>query len=92
MYPDFLHGAPPAPTCAAFIKESRIRFVNANKADRKSGVRFGDRISCYPALDIAACADFIEEIRMKCADAKNLDRKSGEHGAPVLLDLHFFGV
>jgi hypothetical protein len=23
-YPDFLHGAPPTPACAAFIKESRM--------------------------------------------------------------------
>jgi hypothetical protein len=39
MYPDFLHGAPPAPACAAFIKESRMKFANASKVDRKSGVR-----------------------------------------------------
>jgi hypothetical protein len=25
-------------TCAAFIKESRMRFINANKLHRKSGV------------------------------------------------------
>jgi hypothetical protein len=41
MYPDFLHGAPPAPACAAFIKESRMKFANASKVDRKSGVRWG---------------------------------------------------
>jgi hypothetical protein len=28
MYPDFLHGAPPTPACAAFIKESRMKFDN----------------------------------------------------------------
>jgi hypothetical protein len=39
MYPDFLHGAPPIPACAAFIKESRMKFANAKKLDRKSGVR-----------------------------------------------------
>src|ERR1700722_18638067 len=39
MYPDFLHGAPPTSACAAFIKESRIKFANASKLDRKSGVR-----------------------------------------------------
>jgi hypothetical protein len=39
MYPDFLHGAPPTPACAAFIKESRMKFDNASKLDRKSGVR-----------------------------------------------------
>jgi hypothetical protein len=41
-YPDFLHGAPPTPACAAFIKESRMKFVNARKLDRKSGVRSGE--------------------------------------------------
>jgi hypothetical protein len=38
-YPDFLHGAPPTPACAAFFKESRMKCANASKLDRKSGVR-----------------------------------------------------
>jgi hypothetical protein len=38
-YPDFLHGAPPTFARAAFIKESRMKFANARKLDRKSGVR-----------------------------------------------------
>jgi hypothetical protein len=42
-YPDFLHEAPPAPSCAAFIKESRMKFANARKLHRKSGVRWGER-------------------------------------------------
>jgi hypothetical protein len=42
-YPDFLHGAPPTPACAAFVKESRMKFGNASKLDRKSGVRRGER-------------------------------------------------
>jgi hypothetical protein len=42
MYPDFLHGAPPTPACAAFVKESRMKFANAIKLDRKSGVRLGE--------------------------------------------------
>jgi hypothetical protein len=37
MVPDFLHGAPPTGACAAFIKESRMKFVNAKELDRKSG-------------------------------------------------------
>jgi hypothetical protein len=37
MYPDFLHEAPPTDACAAFIKESRMKFVNARELDRKSG-------------------------------------------------------
>jgi hypothetical protein len=36
--PNFLHGAPPTPACAAFIKESRMRLDNAGKLDRKSGI------------------------------------------------------
>jgi hypothetical protein len=38
-YPNFLHGAPPTAACAAFIKESRMKFANAGKLNRKSGVR-----------------------------------------------------
>src|SRR5271168_2324006 len=41
-YPDFLHGAPPTPACAAFIKESRMEFANASKLNRKSGVHHGE--------------------------------------------------
>jgi hypothetical protein len=47
-YPDFLHGAPPTSTCAAFIKESRMMFRNASKVDRKSGVRLGERGAPVP--------------------------------------------
>jgi hypothetical protein len=35
--PDFLYAAPNRSTCAAFSKESRMNFTNANKLDRKSG-------------------------------------------------------
>jgi hypothetical protein len=37
-YPDFLYAAPATATCAAFIEESRMSFVNVNKPHRKSGV------------------------------------------------------
>jgi len=37
MDPDFLREAPPTDACAAFIKESRMQFINARKLDRKSG-------------------------------------------------------
>jgi hypothetical protein len=47
-YPDFLHGAPPTSACAAFIKESRMEFVNARKFYRKFGVRFGERGAPVP--------------------------------------------
>jgi hypothetical protein len=36
--PDFLNGAPTTAACAAFIKESRMKFVNTRELDRKSGV------------------------------------------------------
>ena len=35
MYPNFLHEAPPTDACAAFIKESRMKFVNARKLNRE---------------------------------------------------------
>src|SRR5271154_7465822 len=35
--PDFLYVAPSMTACAAFSKESRMRFANANKPHRKSG-------------------------------------------------------
>jgi hypothetical protein len=41
MVPDFLHEAPPTDACAAFIKESRMKFVSARKLDRKSGCTLG---------------------------------------------------
>jgi hypothetical protein len=37
-YPDFLQGDPTRFACAAFSKESRIKFANASELDRKSGV------------------------------------------------------
>jgi hypothetical protein len=35
--PDFPLGASARTACAAFIKESRMKFANASKLDRKSG-------------------------------------------------------
>jgi len=43
MYPDFLHEAPPTSACAAFIKESPMKVVNASRFNRKSGVRWGEQ-------------------------------------------------
>ncbi len=37
-YPDSCHGALDAAACAAFRKESRMKFVNATNLNRKSGV------------------------------------------------------
>ena len=41
--PDFLYAAPVKTACAAFSKESRMRFTNANKLHRKSGGTWGAR-------------------------------------------------
>jgi hypothetical protein len=35
LSPDFLFVAPDMAACAAFIKESRMKFINANKLHRK---------------------------------------------------------
>ncbi len=35
--PDFLYAAPPMVACAAFITESRMKFVERTKPNRKSG-------------------------------------------------------
>jgi hypothetical protein len=35
--PDFLYAAPDMTACAAFSKESRMKFANATKLHRKSG-------------------------------------------------------
>jgi hypothetical protein len=37
MVPDFLHEVPTTEACAAFIKESRMEYVNARELNRKSG-------------------------------------------------------
>src|SRR5450631_163882 len=50
MVPDFLHGAPPTGACAAFIKESRMKFVNAWELDRKSGCTLGRTWGTRPGM------------------------------------------
>ena len=41
--PDFLHAAPDRFACAAFCKESRMKFARATKLHRKSGRTWGTR-------------------------------------------------
>jgi hypothetical protein len=41
--PDFLYSALPRFACAAFCKESRIKFASATNLDRKSGGTWGTR-------------------------------------------------
>jgi hypothetical protein len=37
-YPYFLYAVPKSATCAAFIKESRMEFLDANQLHRKYGI------------------------------------------------------
>jgi hypothetical protein len=48
-------GHPPAPACAAFIKESRMKSADASKLHRKSGVRLGERGA--PVNSLQCCCD-----------------------------------
>jgi hypothetical protein len=57
MVPDFLHAAPPTDACAAFIKESRMKFINAIKLDRKSGWTLGRTWGTRP-ISSGLCHDF----------------------------------
>jgi hypothetical protein len=55
-YPYFLYAVPKSATCAAFIKESRMEFIEANQLHRKYGVWGtrhlppGERGICYAGL------------------------------------------
>ena len=54
--PDFLHAASDRFACAAFCKESRMKFASATKLDRKSGGTWGTRPSrpdFDPTLDLS---------------------------------------
>ena len=54
-HPDFLYALQDTAACAAFIKESRMKFANASKLDRKSGVRWGERGAPGACYDNDAC-------------------------------------
>jgi hypothetical protein len=51
MVPDFLHEAPPTDACAAFIKESRMEFINARNSTGNPGVRFGEHGAPVQTID-----------------------------------------
>jgi hypothetical protein len=74
--PDFLYAAPDRIACAAFSKESRMKFANP----LNSTGNLGDPDFLYAAPDRTACAAFSKESRMKFANATKLHRKSG--GSP----------
>ena len=71
--------APSRPACAAFRKESRMKFASAPKVYRNPG----DPDFLYVAPSRPACAAFRKESRMKFASAPKVYRKSG--GAPPAL-------
>jgi hypothetical protein len=87
------YAAPEMATCAAFIEESRMKFADPTKLDRKSGAAEGSavprtflgnvfrqsvtRISYRAAPNKSTCAAFLKESRMKLASATKPDRKSG---------------
>jgi hypothetical protein len=55
MVPDFLDEAPPKDACAAFIRESRMKFVYARKFDRK--------IRVYGHANMGQPSDFLQHWR-----------------------------
>src|ERR1700693_2147684 len=75
------YAAPEMATCAAFIEESRMKFADPTKLDRKSGAAEGSavprtflgnvfrqsvtRISYRAAPNKSTCAAFLKESRMK---------------------------
>jgi hypothetical protein len=50
--PDFLYVAPSTTACAAFSKESRMKFANANELHRKSGGRL-DQVQGARVVNVA---------------------------------------
>jgi hypothetical protein len=56
------HGAPPTSACAAFIKESRMEFANANKVCRKSGGSPPNVFSSGPSLLRGRPSDHLDQV------------------------------
>jgi hypothetical protein len=80
------HGAPPTTACAAFIKESRMKFANAIKLDRKSGAQplptLLPRGQKTDAGGVNSC-DYGAKAFEKISLSTHV--RWGEHGAPVHL-------
>ena len=72
--PDFLHAAPDMSACAAFSKESRMKFANATKLHRKSG---GSPSFFFPCKSIRPAVKALEKGRFQPMYAK-----FREHGHP----------
>src|ERR1700722_14561317 len=49
-YPYFLYAVPKSATCAAFIKESRMKFLDANQLHRKYGGMGHPAFVTHPAV------------------------------------------
>src|ERR1700723_139221 len=66
-YPDFLHGAPPTPACAAFIKESRMKFANASSSTGNpeyAGANVGHPTSSLRSFGSSACTELLTKLRL----------------------------
>jgi hypothetical protein len=78
---------------AAFSKESRMRFANANQLHRKSGGA-NSGFPTTPLSETTTYAAFFEESRMIFTETTKSDRKSGGSREPALSevegDLQFF--
>jgi hypothetical protein len=83
------YAAPPMTTGAAFIEESRMKFADPTKLDRKSGVvegsavlsisiRFGSKLR--PSLCHPDRVNDCKESRVKFVDLTQPDRKSWDMG------------
>jgi len=78
--PDFLYAAPDTTACAAFSKESRMKFANATELDRKSG-------GSPPKLFANQSAKSNRNINISFSAHVRV----GERGAPVQFLLGFVG-
>jgi hypothetical protein len=81
-YPDFLHGAPQTPACAAFIKESRMKFANVSKLHRKSRARWGEPGAPVDCLRGCYDADSVGSTETR------LRRSAVPHGTVLLAYLY----
>jgi NAD-dependent dihydropyrimidine dehydrogenase PreA subunit len=70
--PDFLYAAPDTTACAAFIKESRMNFANANQLHRK----FGEAGAYRPVVNRNACegkSDCVEVCPYDVFEVRQID-------------------
>src|SRR5271170_6351552 len=79
--PDFLYAALDTATCAAFDKESRMNFANANQLHRKSGKRPSTALSRWTRKLLAFfCQTHLGEIDRE-KQARHIRYMYGNHPA-----------